>query len=162
MNRHRKSRPRLRLQRLAGLRDAASAGQRHRLLGSATDPLLAALLRRLCHLPQRREVRRHDLRPPDLRLSGSERSSVSHPDRSSARRTTDSCASPQGWALLFHPTCCAARSWGATSATSTFFSYEVREALHLSEQAAAHVSSNTACTTSATSCSTPSTATAAR
>lgn len=41
---------------------------------------------------------------------------------------------PQGWALLFHPDLIHGTSLGRTIKEYTFFSYEVNEALHLSEQ----------------------------
>ena len=42
--------------------------------------------------------------------------------------------SPKAGPCCSIPTCCAARRSGATSAGYSFFSYEVSEALHLSEQ----------------------------
>lgn len=41
---------------------------------------------------------------------------------------------PKGWALLFHPDLIRGTTLGRTIKEYTFFSYEVREALHLSEQ----------------------------
>ena len=41
---------------------------------------------------------------------------------------------PKGWALLFHPDLIRGTSLGRNIGRYTFFSYEVREALHLSEQ----------------------------
>jgi len=41
---------------------------------------------------------------------------------------------PQGWALLFHPDLIRGTSLGQHIKNYTFFSYEVNEALHLSEQ----------------------------
>ena len=41
---------------------------------------------------------------------------------------------PKGWALLFHPDLIRGTSLGRSIDRYTFFSYEVREALHLSEQ----------------------------
>ena len=41
---------------------------------------------------------------------------------------------PRGWALLFHPDLLRGTSLGRNIRNYTFFSYEVREALHLSEQ----------------------------
>ena len=111
--------------------------------------------------PQRREVRRHDLRPPDLRLSG--RNARLSRTRTGLRREGRRAAAPAQrlGASSSTPICCAARSWGATSATTPFFSYEVR-AKRSTSRSRSGARSSTACTTSATSCSTPSTATAAR
>ena len=41
---------------------------------------------------------------------------------------------PKGWALLFHPDLLRGTQLGRNIRSYTFFSYEVREALHLSEQ----------------------------
>ncbi|WP_288308439.1 AraC family transcriptional regulator, partial [uncultured Enterococcus sp.] len=41
---------------------------------------------------------------------------------------------PKGWALLFHPDLLRGTQLGRNIRNYTFFSYEVREALHLSEQ----------------------------
>ena len=41
---------------------------------------------------------------------------------------------PKGWALLFHPDLLRGTSLGRNIGSYTFFSYEVSEALHLSEQ----------------------------
>ena len=41
---------------------------------------------------------------------------------------------PKGWALLFHPDLLRGTALGRNIRNYTFFSYEVREALHLSEQ----------------------------
>lgn len=41
---------------------------------------------------------------------------------------------PRGWALLFHPDLFRGTSLGQSMKTYSFFSYEIREALHLSEQ----------------------------
>ncbi len=41
---------------------------------------------------------------------------------------------PQGWVLLFHPDLLRGTQLGRNIKNYTFFSYEVREALHLSEQ----------------------------
>lgn len=41
---------------------------------------------------------------------------------------------PKGWALLFHPDLFRGTALGRNMKAYTFFSYEVREALHLSEQ----------------------------
>lgn len=43
-------------------------------------------------------------------------------------------AQPKGWALLFHPDLLHGTSLGQTMRNYSFFSYEVNEALHLSEQ----------------------------
>ena len=46
---------------------------------------------------------------------------------------------PKGWALMFHPDLIRGTSLGRTMKEYTFFSYEVFEALHLSEQEKAMV-----------------------
>jgi AraC-like DNA-binding protein len=46
----------------------------------------------------------------------------------------DEYVQPQGWALLFHPDLIRGTSLGRTIKEFSFFSYEVYEALHLSEQ----------------------------
>ena len=63
-------RKRLRIQRPAGCRNPASAGQRDRSLESASDEARPSYFRLLRHLSERSEVRRPALRASALRLSG--------------------------------------------------------------------------------------------
>ncbi len=61
---------RRRVQCDAGRRNAAPAGERRRFVRGASDAAFPADLRFLCGLSQGDQVRRHDLRPALLRLSG--------------------------------------------------------------------------------------------
>lgn len=72
--------------------------------------------------------------------------------RREGRRTAG--ASPKAGRFSSTPICCAARSWGATSATTP--SSPTRCAKRSTSRSRSGARSSTACTTSATSCSTPS------
>ena len=108
---------------------------------------------------KRREVRRHDLRPPDLRLSG--RNARLSRTRTGLRREGRRTAAPaQRLGASLPPRSAARHAAGAQHPQLHLFFLRGARSLHLRSRSGAR--SSTAYTTSATSCSTPSTATAAR
>ncbi len=78
-------------------------------------------------------MRRYSVRPPHLRLSGGD-AGLSRSRQCVGIDNRGQKFQPKGWALLFHPDLLRGTQLGRNIRNYTFFSYEVREALHLSEQ----------------------------
>ena len=87
----------------------------------------------LCRLSQRCEVRRYALWSPILRLSGGDTCFLA-PGQVYGIESNGVKVQPKGWALVFHPDLIRGTSLGRHIDDYTFFSYEVNEALHISEQ----------------------------